>query len=397
MGPGTPSRPRTPSGSHPVRTGSQGPTDAGRPAPLPPCSTPLELVSTAVAGEDLDVLAGIAARALRRPVAIVIPALGEPLAAPADSFPDGELREIARYADTLLTGEPAQTPPVLADALAVQIGGKTVGIVGAARDGARTADPAPLRAWLEGTAAAVSVAALLRSAHGGGVEGSRRALLQALRAGPPVNVEAFVARAQHLGFDLGAGGIGLCARRGIPAELAQPALVADLGEGRLYGLLPPAAADRARPPAGEDVAFSTPRRDPAELHDALREAELLLELGPPPQGQLQVYRLLIGVLLRDAAELERLRSQTIDPLAQYDAEHDTELVATLEQFLHHHGSTTQTAEAMGLHRHTVGYRLARVHELSALSPYESEGRERLSLGLKAHQILSANERLTKPG
>ena len=34
-------------------------------------------------------------------------------------------------------------------------------------------------------------------------------------------------------------------------------------------------------------------------------------------------------------------------------------------------------------------------EVSGLSPYESDGRERLSLGLKADQILAANERLTK--
>ncbi|MBV9817062.1 MAG: helix-turn-helix domain-containing protein [Solirubrobacterales bacterium] len=48
---------------------------------------------------------------------------------------------------------------------------------------------------------------------------------------------------------------------------------------------------------------------------------------------------------------------------------------------------------MSLHRHTVGYRLARVHEVSGLSPYESTGRERLSLGLKAERILDAERRL----
>jgi purine catabolism regulator len=77
-------------------------------------------------------------------------------------------------------------------------------------------------------------------------------------------------------------------------------------------------------------------------------------------------------------------------LARYDAEHDTDLLATLQAFLAHHGSTTETADAMHLHRHTVGYRLARVHEVSGLSPYDSDGRERLGLGLKADQILSAN-------
>ena len=70
-----------------------------------------------------------------------------------------------------------------------------------------------------------------------------------------------------------------------------------------------------------------------------------------------------------------------------------ELLATLQAFLAHDGSTTETAEAMQLHRHTVGYRLSRLHEVSGLSPYESDGRERLGLGLKAHHILDADRRL----
>ena len=65
----------------------------------------------------------------------------------------------------------------------------------------------------------------------------------------------------------------------------------------------------------------------------------------------------------------------------------------MRAFLAHHGSTSETAEAMGLHRHTVGYRLARAHDVSGLSPHESDGRERLGLGLKAHEILEADDRL----
>jgi hypothetical protein len=34
-----------------------------------------------------------------------------------------------------------------------------------------------------------------------------------------------------------------------------------------------------------------------------------------------------------------------------------------------------------------------VHEVSGLSPHESDGRERLGLGLKAHQLLDADRRL----
>jgi hypothetical protein len=113
-------------------------------------------------------------------------------------------------------------------------------------------------------------------------------------------------------------------------------------------------------------------------------------------AQEETYRLLVGVLLRAPAELSRLRELTVAELERYDALHDTELLATLEAFLAHHGSTTETAEAMSLHRHTVGYRLARVQEVAGLSPYESDGRERLSLGLKADRILAAeSQRLAR--
>ncbi len=136
------------------------------------------------------------------------------------------------------------------------------------------------------------------------------------------------------------------------------------------------------------------------LQEALLEAALLAELGLDGGAAVTVpaedetYRLLTGVLLRSPEDLQHLRSRTVAELESYDAVHDTELLETLRAFLAHHGSTTDTAEAMSLHRHTVGYRLARVHEVSGLSPYESDGRERLGLGLKAHHILDANRRLS---
>jgi hypothetical protein len=244
----------------------------------------------------------------------------------------------------------------------------------------------------------------MREAREVGLEGSRRALLQALRAGPPADVSAFVSHGRRLGFELSTGAVALCARAPdgpLPAELPEVrvGLAADLGDGRIYGLLPLSDGELADElgNSGLDIALSGPRSDPHALHDALREAELLLELGCTWPGQDPTYRLLVGVLLRDPLELEQLRAQTISGLQAYDDRHDTDLLATLNQFLAHHGSTTETAEAMDLHRHTVGYRLARVHEVSGLSPYESDGRERLSLGLKADRILMAHERLAKPG
>ncbi len=145
----------------------------------------------------------------------------------------------------------------------------------------------------------------------------------------------------------------------------------------------------------EQGAGGAPVGSHADLHSPAA-ASLLAELRAHGlaigDGDEDTYRLLAGVLIHSPDELDTLRERTIAPLEVYDAAHETELLATLERFLAQHGSTTDTAEAMALHRHTVGYRLARIHEVCGLSPYESEGRERLSLGLKAKRLLLALER-----
>jgi hypothetical protein len=377
-------------------------------------STPLTMVSGVVAGDDLNQVAASTSSALGRPVAIAIPTLGEPVVCPSGALSEDDIMEIVAHAAAVIRGELRDPPAVLAQAVEVRLGADVVGIVAAARRNGDGCDVgSDVRAWLEAAAAAAAVAAVMRDAQEGGLERSRRALLQSLRAGPPAEISLFLEHARRLGFDLSSGAVAVCAEErtagSAPAlgDLAagHRALIADVGTGRLCGLVPLASSavgDGVGALAAEltsrgmRVAVSAPHRDPASLHDAIREAEVLIELDVAVAGQEETYRLLIGILLRDPAQLEDLRARTIAPLTVYDAEHDTELLATLEAFLAHHGSTTDTAEAMSLHRHTVGYRLARVQEVSGLSPYESDGRERLGLGLKAHHILDANLRLSDP-
>lgn len=384
-----------------------------------PRSTPLTLVAGAVAGGDLQSVASTAAEALKRPVVIAIPALGAPVLAPPDSLPEPATEAIVQHAGSVMAGVNGSVPDAIAEAVPVQIGDQVVGIVVAAGAAPPSADEAASaldqRAWLEAAAAAASVTALIREAHG--AADSAQALLTELAAAPPQDPATFLVRARRLGYELGGGAVAICGWRAVsvngeppPAvEVAAlgssaggaPALIASRPGGRLLALAPLADGDpspeelAARLRAdGFELCMSSPRRDPALLYPAVVEAELLVELAAPasPPNQDDTYRLLIGVLLRDRHELESLREHTITPLADYDARHDTELLATLHAFLTHDGSTTETAEAMSLHRHTVGYRLARVHEVSGLSPYESDGRERLSLGIKAHQILAAEDR-----
>jgi hypothetical protein len=377
-------------------------------------STPLTMVSGVVAGDDLDQVASSASSALGRPVAIAIPTLGEPVVCPSGALSEEDVRAIVAHSVAVIRGELPELPVVIAEAVEVRLGPEVVGIIAATRRPGEGDVGAELRTWLEAGAAAAAVAAVMRDAQEGGLERSRRSLLQSLRAGPPADIPLFVEHTRRLGFDLSSGAVAICAEdraaRNAPAvgtlTAGHRALIADVGSGRLCGLVPlGSSAAGASAGAGVDaladelsergmqVAVSTPQRDPADLHNALREAEVLIELDVALAGQEETYRLLIGILLRDPGQLEDLRARTIAPLTVYDTEHDTELLATLEAFLAHHGSTTDTAEAMSLHRHTVGYRLARVQEVSGLSPYESDGRERLGLGLKAHHILDANLRL----
>ena len=360
-------------------------------------STPLTIVSGAVAGDDLERVARAASDALGRPVAIALPALGAPVAWPAGAIASAELLALGEYAAAVVAGGSGPEPPLAEETVLVRVGEEVVGVVAAARSvNGRGGFFEEARPWLEAAAVGAAVTTLMRTAQGADHEESARALVQALRLGPPADTAALVAGARRLGCDLSGAAVAVCAAPlggDGPVVSDFGALLAAVGDERLVGLVAlerSAALVRELSCAGMRVTVSSPRADPTLLHDAVREAELLLET--PPAGQEETYRLLIGVLLRNPEELELLRTQTILPLVEYDARHDTELLATLETFLTHHGSTTETAEAMNLHRHTVGYRLARSQEVSGLSPYESDGRERLSLGLKAHQILEAYKR-----
>jgi hypothetical protein len=349
---------------------------------------------------------------------IAIPALCAPVLAPPGSLAQADTDAILQHAGAVIAGVNGSVPDAIAEAVPVQIGDQVVGIVVAAGAAPPSADGTgsslEQRAWLEAAAAAASVTALIRETHD--AADSAQALLTELAAAPPRDPAAFLARARRLGHELSSGAVAICGWPAVPVdgeppgatEVAalgsdggSPALVASRPGGRVLALAPmtdghPSPAELAEllRAGGFEVCMSSPRRDPALLYPAVVEAELLVELAAPssPAGQDETYRLLIGVLLRDRSELEQLREHTITPLADYDARHDTELLATLRAFLTHDGSTTETAEAMSLHRHTVGYRLARVHEVSGLSPYESDGRERLSLGIKAQQILEAEGR-----
>jgi DNA-binding PucR family transcriptional regulator len=99
------------------------------------------------------------------------------------------------------------------------------------------------------------------------------------------------------------------------------------------------------------------------------------------------YRLLLSAMSENPAELQRFYAETVEPLVVYDEQYSTDLVATVAAFLEADGNVAGTAQRLFTHRHTIRYRLERVRELCGLDVGSSDGREKLSLGLKAMRVL----------
>jgi sugar diacid utilization regulator len=134
--------------------------------------------------------------------------------------------------------------------------------------------------------------------------------------------------------------------------------------------------------------------DAADLHRAASEALLAANVAEsdPDRPLLAfdetgAYRLLLPAMSEDPAELQRFYAETVEPLVAYDEQYETELVVTLETFLDADGNVAGTAARLFTHRHTIRYRLERVRELSGLDVGSTDGREKLSLGLKAMRVL----------
>ncbi len=134
--------------------------------------------------------------------------------------------------------------------------------------------------------------------------------------------------------------------------------------------------------------------DPSDLPRAASEALLAANVA---QGagedtalafeQTGAYRLLLSAMSENPDELQRFYAETVEPLVAYDEQYETELVRTLETFLEADGNVAGTAQRLFTHRHTIYYRLERVRELSGLDVSSSDGREKLSLGLKSMRVL----------
>jgi sugar diacid utilization regulator len=141
------------------------------------------------------------------------------------------------------------------------------------------------------------------------------------------------------------------------------------------------------------IGRSRPASDPLALRRARNEALLAANVveGDPDRSELAfsetgTYQLLLPHM-DDPAELGRFYEETVRPLLLYDEQYETDLLGTLQTFLECDANVNATAARLTTHRHTVRYRFERVRELTGLDVSSSDGREKLSLGLKAMRVL----------
>ncbi len=147
--------------------------------------------------------------------------------------------------------------------------------------------------------------------------------------------------------------------------------------------------------SGFSFALGRSRRvqDPLDLQRAHDEALLALNVaeGDSERSELAyeetgTYQLLLPYM-SDPAELNRFYEETVRPLVAYDEQYETDLLGTLATFLECDANVNATAARLITHRHTIRYRFERVRELTGLDVSSTDGREKLSLGLKAMRVL----------
>jgi PucR C-terminal helix-turn-helix domain/GGDEF-like domain len=350
------------------------------------------MVGAVLAGDGLERVAEIAAARTGAPVAVIVPRLGVPL--------EGWGR-YERYVAARLAGGRPQRPPEVVTEVPIASGGRELGAVLLLGHGRADAGD-----YLHMAAIAALTEVAVAEARDETEQSLRGSFLEEVLSRPELEPAEVARRAKRLGCDLDAGYVALCANpngrgpgRVTASILAEvPGALAQTVEGKIYALLPgdPELARRAAARLGRHalVGVSSHRSGGAEVRRALEEAELVLGVtaagGGPPGEEIGegTYRLLFRVLASHPQEVRSFFEDTVAALVRYDEQYSTDLVGTLSAYLENNCNMAATAQAIHAHRHTVGYRLERVKELSGLDPLKSEDRERLGLGLKAYRIIA---------
>ncbi len=321
---------------------------------------------------------------------------------------------LQRVAELAATEPPTQVPDDIAAEVPITAGGEAVGAV-ILITGPKSRPSPDAAEYLHLAAIASLTEIAVEEAKEQVEHGLRGSFLEELRSRPDLDPAELVRRANRLGCDVSRGGVVLCAEltsdrpRQVVATIASehPGALAEHIDDRVYALLPAARTDNPAQDTRDAARRLVPRlqrhgtvglssfySDPAEFARAMQEAELVLEVlrhTDEPTDQdigTGTYRLLFRVLASHPEEVRAFYQDTVAPIVNYDDQYGTDLAGTLAAYLEQNCNMNATAAAIYAHRHTIAYRLDRIRELTGLDPLQSEDRERLGLGLKAHRIIA---------
>jgi len=255
--------------------------------------------------------------------------------------------------------------------------------------------------------------------------------VESLLAGTYSSEEAMRERAERLGFDLdgttavlvarveatvdGArarhqllrGGHGwiqrrataaLCTVRGGALAAVVPLPAGDGNSATLQRLAADLRMECAGSVGTEQVSVGVGRPKPgiAGVRASYREADQALTMGIKlfgggrvvGFGDLGLYRLLYA--LQGHPELREFFDDQVRALLDYDRRTGAGLMRTLDAFFRCHGSPTEMASLLHLHRNTVLYRLRRIEEIGRLRLDDPETRLNLHLCLRVREVLLAS-------
>jgi len=206
-------------------------------------------------------------------------------------------------------------------------------------------------------------------------------------------------------FDLGDGGDG--GLRLVAIDVVRDDVVMDVMDRRLrraglpnlqlvrastaYVLVPESAAPDIEhvldngPPAG----LSGPITTVGQVPDAAKEARWALEASRVRERGLTRYGDDVPPFLpRTVTEAGIVADQVVGVLVAYDAEHGSDLVGSLRQFLAANRSWQRAEQATGVPKQTLVYRMRRVEQLTGRRLDDTEDVMQIWLALKAYNLVS---------
>ncbi|MET0700342.1 MAG: helix-turn-helix domain-containing protein [Mycobacterium sp.] len=138
---------------------------------------------------------------------------------------------------------------------------------------------------------------------------------------------------------------------------------------------------------------TTPEDLPEAFEVALRTARLLDALGVDNAAvSTEAYEPYAILFAHDPHALHRYIDTTIGVVLAYDADHDTDLAATLRAFVRNEASPTKTARALNYHPNTILQRLERLKALLGPDWRSDEHLYRISTAVRLDELRAQSVR-----